>query len=115
MTDRPLLAVREAVTLVGGGPVAAHHLRAALGIAPIAVGCDGGGDVSLPDGVQYRAVIGDMDSLLGSARLAAAGVPLHRIAEQDSTDLEKCLRSISAPLVIGLGFLGGGSTIISRQ
>ena len=41
------------------------------------------------------------------ARLRAAGVPLHAIAEQDSTDLEKCLCSVEAPLFIGLGFLGG--------
>ena len=27
--------------------------------------------------------------------------------EQDSTDLEKCLYSVEAPLFIGLGFLGG--------
>ena len=42
-----------------------------------------------------------------SARLAAAGVPMHPILEQDTTDLEKCLYSVAAPLFIGLGFLGG--------
>ena len=34
-------------------------------------------------------------------------MPLHRVAEQDTTDLEKCLYSVEAPLFIGLGFLGG--------
>ncbi|MBV6635675.1 MAG: thiamine pyrophosphokinase, partial [Mameliella sp.] len=31
---------------------------------------------------------------------------LHRIEEQESTDFDKCLRHISAPLVFGYGFLG---------
>ena len=34
-------------------------------------------------------------------------MPLHAIAEQDTTDLEKCLDSVEAPLFLGLGFLGG--------
>ena len=60
-----------------------------------------------PPGHRLRAVIGDMDSLRDPAALAAAGVALRRIAEQDSTDLEKCLYSIAAPLYLGVGFLGG--------
>ncbi len=95
------------VTLVGGGPVDARQLAAALVLAPEAVGADGGGDVPLPDGRAFAAVIGDMDSLRDPAARAAAGVALHEIAEQDSTDLEKCLYSVDAPLLIGLGFLGG--------
>ena len=31
---------------------------------------------------------------------------VHEIGEQDSTDFDKCLRSIRAPLVLGHGFLG---------
>ncbi len=68
---------------------------------------DGGGDVPLPGGGQYLAVIGDMDSLGNSAGLRAAGVPLHALAEQETTDLEKCLYSVEAPLFLCLGFLGG--------
>lgn len=95
------------VTLVGGGPVDTRRLAAALALAPDVVGADGGGNVVLPDGRSFGAVIGDMDSLLDPATLAAAGVALHEITEQDTTDLEKCLRSVDAPLLIGLGFLGG--------
>jgi len=51
-------------------------------------------------------VIGDMDSGDGEA-LRAAGVPVHRIDEQETTDFEKCLYSVAAPLTIGVGFLGG--------
>lgn len=95
------------VTLVGGGPVDSARLAEALALAPEAVAADSGGDVRLPAGQAFRAVIGDLDSLAGAAALAAAGVPLHAIAEQETTDLEKCIYSVEAPLFIGLGFLGG--------
>ena len=95
------------MTLVGGGPVDPERLAGALALAPEAVAADGGGDVILPGGLRFQAVIGDMDSLVDAARLRAAGVPLHPILEQDTTDLEKCLYSVVAPLFIGIGFLGG--------
>jgi thiamine pyrophosphokinase len=95
------------VTLVGGGPVAAGPLAAALALAPTVVAADGGADAALPAGHRLRAVIGDMDSLADPAALAAAGVELYEIAEQDSTDFDKCLRAVAAPLVLGVGFLGG--------
>lgn len=95
------------VTLIGGGPVAAPDLAAALALAPEVVAADGGADTPLPPGHRLQAVIGDLDSLRDPEALRARGVPLHRIPEQITTDLDKCLRSIAAPLVIGLGFLGG--------
>ncbi len=106
MTD-VLYRAAGPVTLVGGGPVAPAQLAAALALAPEALAADGGGDVPLPGGAEFRAVIGDMDSLRDADALRRRGVPLHAVAEQDSTDLEKCLRSIAAPLFVGLGFLGG--------
>jgi thiamine pyrophosphokinase len=95
------------VTLVGGGPVAAAELAAALALAPEVVAADGGGDLALPEGHEFRAVIGDMDSLVGSAALAARRVAVHPLGEQETTDLEKCLYSVEAPLFLGVGFLGG--------
>jgi thiamine pyrophosphokinase len=95
------------VTLLGAGPVEPGQLAEALAIAPDVVAADGGGDVALPAGHRLAAVIGDMDSLADPGRLRAQGVPLYPIAEQDSTDLQKCLRSVAAPLFVGLGFLGG--------
>ena len=102
-----LLRASDPVTLVGGGPVGPHQLEEALRLAPEAVAADGGGNLALPGGQRFLAVIGDMDSLRDPAALADAGVALHPIAEQDSTDLEKCLYSVEAPLFLGLGFLGG--------
>ena len=95
------------MTLVGGGPVDPARLAEALALAPEAVAADGGGDVALPGGRDFAAVIGDMDSLRSGPALAARGVALHHLPEQETTDLEKCLYSVAAPLLIGLGFLGG--------
>ena len=95
------------VTLVGGGPVPPGALATALALAPEVVAADGGGEVALPGGLRPSAVIGDLDSLADPAALRAAGVAVHRLAEQETTDLEKCLYSVAAPLYIGVGFLGG--------
>jgi thiamine pyrophosphokinase len=102
-----LFRSQHPVTLIGAGPVSPGALAAALAIAPEAVAADGGADMALPAGHVLRMVIGDMDSVRDPEGLRARGVPLHRIAEQDSTDLEKCLRAVAAPLFVGLGFLGG--------
>jgi thiamine pyrophosphokinase len=105
--DRLLFRAAEPVALVGGGPVDAAALEAVLALAPEAVAADGGGDVALPGGRRFGAVIGDMDSLSGADRLRAEGVPVHHLPEQETTDLEKCLYSVAAPLLLGVGFLGG--------
>jgi thiamine pyrophosphokinase len=73
----------------------------------VVVAADGGARVPLPPGTRLAAVIGDMDSLADPEALRAAGVAVHRLAEQETTDLEKCLYSVDAPLLVGVGFLGG--------
>lgn len=95
------------MTLVGGGPVPPGGLAAALALAPEVVAADSGADVALPGGMRPAAVIGDMDSAADPGALRAAGIAVHRLAEQETTDLEKCLYSVEAPLYIGVGFLGG--------
>jgi thiamine pyrophosphokinase len=94
----------QPVTLIGAGPIGAGDLEAALALAPEIVAADGGANHPLPEGRRFRLVVGDMDSIRHPATTAA---PMHRIDEQETTDLEKCLRSVAAPLFIGLGFLGG--------
>lgn len=103
----PVLETEGPVTLVGAGPVCERVLADALAVAPEPVAVDGGGDVDLPGGARFRAVIGDLDSITRAGALRAAGVPVHHVAEQDSTDLEKCLSWVAAPLYLGVGFLGG--------
>ena len=103
----PLLRSRRGVTLVGAGPVAREALGECLARAPGAVAADGGAGPLLAAGRVPDAVIGDLDSLASPDRARIPGGRIHRIAEQDSTDFEKCLVRIEAPLVLAVGFLGG--------
>lgn len=92
--------------LVGGGPAGAAGLRLLARIAPCVVAADGGARAALAAGLLPEAVIGDLDSLDAASRAAIAPERIHLVAEQDSTDFDKALRSISAPVVLGAGFLG---------
>jgi len=94
------------VTLVGGGALGARDLDESLALAPRLVAADGGGDLALAQGRRPEAVIGDLDSLTGAGRAALAG-RLHRIEEQETTDFDKALRSVRAPLVLAVGMTGG--------
>ncbi|MEM8842990.1 MAG: thiamine diphosphokinase [Pseudomonadota bacterium] len=51
-------------------------------------------------------VIGDFDSLPHSARQQIPASRRIEIAEQDTTDFEKCLTSVNAPLILAVGFTG---------
>ncbi len=95
------------VTLIGCGSVKGSVLRRAIVQAPVVVAADGAAQVALDHGIMPDAVIGDFDSIPEAAQDSIPQARLYRIAEQDSTDFEKCLRNIRAPLVIGVGFGGG--------
>jgi thiamine pyrophosphokinase len=60
-------------------------------------------------GLRPVAVIGDFDSLTDTARAALDPASLHHVPDQDTTDFEKCLTRIAAPLILGLGFTGARS------
>ena len=95
----------QGVTLAGGGPFGKAALARALRLAPVIVGADGGADKLLRLNAAPLAVIGDLDSITPAARARLAD-RLFPIAEQESTDFDKALRSIKAPFVLGLGFAG---------
>ena len=97
---------KETITLIGGAKLDGHVLDRAMALAPRVVAADGGADAALLHEVIPEAVIGDFDSLSTSAREVLPPESLHPIEEQDSTDFDKCLRNIDAPLVIGVGFSG---------
>lgn len=94
------------VTLIGGGAVGDSDLQDALALAPTCVAADSGAHVALEAGVALAAVIGDMDSISAAARARIPAAVQHRIPEQMSTDFDKALRHISAPLVLAVGFSG---------
>ena len=99
--DAPLL-------LLGGGPVAPALLADLAARTGWVVAADGGADRLHAGPLRPAAVIGDMDSLSHRAEWEAdPAVQVIEIAEQDSTDFEKCLRLTRAPLTLAAGFLGG--------
>jgi thiamine pyrophosphokinase len=95
------------VTLLGGGQATAQDLADALTIAPELVAVDGGLLAALDFGVLPDAVIGDMDSAPPDALAQVPDARQHRISEQYSTDFDKALRHVAAPVVLGVGFCGG--------
>jgi len=101
-----IVDVSEPVTLLGGAAITSERIARVQRLAPHVVAADGGADAALALGVTPAAVIGDFDSLSARARASLPPATLHEIPEQDSTDFDKCLRNIKAPLVIGIGFSG---------
>lgn len=93
------------VTLAGGASFSTVLLTKARALAPRMVAADGGADRLLAKGIEPEAVIGDFDSISEAARARLAG-RLFPIPEQMTTDFDKALRSIAAPFVLGVGFLG---------
>lgn len=92
------------VLLVGGARIDEADYREARGFAEIVVAVDSGADALAKWGEVPDAVIGDMDSIRTEPPETSEVIQLD---EQDSTDLEKALREVSAPLYIGVGFLAG--------
>lgn len=95
------LRFQDGVTLVGGGALSGRMLREALALAPHLIAADGGANRLPRWGLEAEAVIGDIDSLThpGAARVI-------RIAEQETTDFEKCLHCVAAPIFLCVGFIG---------
>lgn len=120
--NSPIVQSTRGVTLAGGGPFSARDLKLALKRAPVAVAADSGADRLLQFGVDPQAVIGDMDSISVRARAEIPVERQHLVAEQVTTDFDKALRVIDAPLVLALGFAGARldhglaafSTLIAR-
>lgn len=102
----PIVQTSRPVTLIGGGWLGEDDLNLALTRAPLLVAADGGALAALAEGHEPQAVIGDFDSLPASVRARIPPERLFAIREQDSTDFDKALRHIQAPLVLGVGFMG---------
>jgi thiamine pyrophosphokinase len=101
------------VLLLGGGdPDGSERILAtvlgehAMIDAPV-VAADGGAALARAVGLVPRAVIGDFDSLSDVDRAALDPATLHHIPEQETTDFDKALGAIRAPVILGFGFVGG--------
>ena len=94
------------ILLVGNGPVDAETLALVQPFFMQVVAADGGANIAAALGLTVEAVIGDLDSVTPESR-HRNGENIVLVSEQDTTDFEKCLHLIEAPLTIGIGFLGG--------
>lgn len=104
---QPIVHSTAPVTLVGAGDATAEDLQKSLKLAPLCVAADGGADLVLSENQSLEALIGDFDSVPQALLSRIPPARQHRVEEQTSTDFEKALLRIDAPLVVGIGFLGG--------
>lgn len=100
-----------AVTLLGGGNVNHSILRESLEFAPHLVAVDGAAGAALAAGRMPEAVLGDLDSLTATDRGAIDPARIIETPDQNRTDFDKALEWVTdrakAPLVLGVGFMGG--------
>lgn len=98
------LVYSEPALLVGAGPSTQEDFDMARAVTGAIIAVDGGFDALAAWGAVPDAVLGDMDSIRAAIPQTT---PRLEIAEQNSTDLEKALRVVDAPLYVGIGFLDG--------
>ena len=103
----PIVFSQEPVLLVGGAHGDNAQLMSVLDEVNTVVAADSGADWLREVGRLPDALIGDLDSVSAATRAAIPPEAVHLITEQDSTDFDKAIRFIEAPLVLGIGFLGG--------
>lgn len=94
------------ITLLGGGEMTPEQLVRALAYAPDLVAVDSGADRALALGHMPALVLGDLDSISAAGRAAIAPERLRHIPSQDSTDFDKALATVRAPVILALGFTG---------
>lgn len=97
----------ENVTLLGPSQVNKADLIEVLQYAPTLVAVDGGAKIAVKMGQTPKIVVGDFDSIDEKTLAAIPESNQIHIPEQDSTDFDKALQTVTAPLILGLGFLGG--------
>lgn len=102
----PIVSSTEPVALVGGGVVEAGDLAEVMALSKTLVAADGGVSKALTEGIMPAAVIGDFDSIADADRSQVPSERLHHIGEQDSTDFDKAIRHIDAPVLLAVGFTG---------
>jgi thiamine pyrophosphokinase len=101
-----IVETQHFVTILGASDPRPEDIDEALRLAPVLVAADGAAANALAAGRLPDAVIGDFDSIPESVVCDIPADRLHRIDEQDTTDFEKCLLRIAAPLCLALGFTG---------
>ncbi len=94
---------RSCVILANGRPPGRATLERTLADRPFLIAADGGADAARALGLVPDLVVGDFDSVTSETRRAfeAKGVAFEHIADQETTDLSKAIRT-----ALGRGFHG---------
>lgn len=106
ISETGIVHAKTAVALVGAGAVLPQDIDLIVKVAPLLVAADGGAGSALANGHIPDLVIGDFDSLPQIAAEKLTPDRLIRVEDQDTTDFEKCLARIRAPLILAAGFTG---------
>ena len=103
----PVFKSQKPVIFIGAAEFRADDLSDTLTYASDIVAADGGLSAVLAAGLEPQAVIGDFDSATPEDLARVPSDKQFKISDQDTTDFEKCLERVQAPLVFALGFSGG--------
>lgn len=93
------------VVLVGNGSFSKSCFNSAFELGFPFIAADGGANHLRNFGVFPELIIGDFDSIKEPEFFEAQSELIH-LSDQNSTDLEKCLDVVSAPIYYAFGFLG---------
>ena len=93
----------QPILLIGGAPTSAKTVTKAFAYAESSFALDGGWVNAHNAKVDVDAIIGDLDSVPSEA----AGTKHVQIDDPNTTDFEKALSIVRAPLLIAVGVLGG--------
>lgn len=104
--SRPIVSQNRPIALIGGGQLSAQDLRDSETLCHYVVGVDGGASLAMRGGVQPDCVIGDLDSITSDDLARFADGDIHHFKDQNTTDFDKALRSVAAPLILAFGFNG---------
>ncbi len=102
-----IVQTSENVTLVGASPTNTGILDFALTFAPRLIAVDGGTEMARKYGKAPELLLGDMDSVQPATLAEIDPERVLHVLDQDTTDFDKALRLVAAPIILGVGFLGG--------
>ena len=92
------------IILVGGSNINTNQFKRIYKKHKI-YAADGGANFLLSNGIDFEAVIGDMDSIDNQNMLSIKDEKRILISDQNTTDLQKCLLKIKSNIFIGFGFI----------
>lgn len=101
-----IVSKNEPITLVGGAEISSELFFLAQRFGPRIIAADGGAASVLGFGAVPEVIIGDLDSVTEADLTKLRSDQIISVSEQESTDFDKVLQRVDAPLFLGVGFLG---------